>query len=159
MAGIGTDEAELIIRQYSDMIYRIALHNMKNSADAEDVMQDVCVELLTKRPEQMDPEHLKAWLIRVTVNKCSSLHRLAWRKRRESLDDCAHLAAAEHSGVMEEIWQLPRDYRNIIYLYYYESYTIAEISGILGKNPNTVSSYLQRARKKLKTILTEGEDL
>ena len=158
MAGIDINEAELIFRQYSDMIYRIALHNLKNGADAEDVMQDVCIELLTKCPDQIDPEHLKAWLIRVTINKCNSLHRLAWRKRHEPLEDYAHLTAPEHREVMEEIWQLPKDYRNIIYLYYYESYTIAEISGILGKNPNTVSSYLQRARKKLKDILTEGED-
>ncbi len=54
--------------------------------------------------------------------------------------------------------QLPKDQRNVIYLYYYESYTIKEIAQILGKNSNTVSSSLQRARKKLKAILTEGAD-
>lgn len=158
MTKLGTEEAELLIKQYADMIYRIALHNMSNTADAEDIMQDVCIELLTKCPRQRDLEHLKAWLIRVTINKCNSLHRLAWRRRRESLEDYTYLEAPEHHGIMEEIWQLPKDYRNIIYLYYYESYTIAEIAKILGKNPNTVSSYLQRARKKLKALLTEGED-
>lgn len=158
MAKLGTEEAEQIIRQYSDMIYRIAVHNVGNTADAEDIMQDVCVTLLTKCPKQRDAEHLKAWLIRVTVNQCNSLHRLVWRRRRESLEDYTHLEAPEQTEVMAEIWQLPKNYRNIVYLYYYESYTIAEIAEILGKNPNTVSSNLQRARKKLKDILTEGED-
>ena len=158
MSKLGTEEAEQIIRQYSDMIYRIAVHNLGNIADAEDILQDVCISLLTKCPKQRDPEHIKAWLIRVTINKCNSLHRLAWRRRRESLEDYTHLEAPEQSEIMEEIRLLPKDYRNIIYLYYYESYTIAEIAKILGKNPNTVSSYLQRARKKLKALLTEGED-
>ena len=158
MSKLSTEEAEQIIRQYSDMIYRIAVHNLCNIADAEDILQDVCFSLLTKCPKQRDPDHLKAWLIRVTVNKCNSLHRLAWRKRRESLEDHTHLEAPEQSEIMEEIRQLPKDYRNIIYLYYYESYTISVIAKILGKNPNTVSSYLQRARKKLKALLTEGED-
>lgn len=158
MAKIGTEKAEQIIKRYSDMIYRVAVHNIGNIADAEDIMQDVCIELLTKAPTQEDSEHLKAWLIRVTINKCKSFRRLAWFRRRESLEDYTHLEAPEHIGIMEEIWQLPNDYRNIIYLYYYESYTIKEIANILNKKPNTVSSYLQRARKKLKTLLTKGED-
>ena len=157
MNKLGTEEAEKIIRQYSDMIYRIAVHNLGNTSDAEDIMQEVCITLLTKCPEQRDPEHIKAWLIRVTINKCNSFHRLVWHKRCESLDDYTHLEAPEQTRVMEEIRQLPKDYRNIIYIYYYESYTIAEIAKILKKNPNTVSSYLQRARKKLKELLTEGE--
>lgn len=158
MTKLGTEEAEQIIRRYSDMIFRIAVHNLGNTADAEDIMQDVCIKLLTKCPEQRDSEHLKAWLIRVTINKCNSLHRFMRRRNHASIEECVHLEAPEQNGVMEEIWQLPKDYRNIIYLYYYESYTISEIAKILDKNPNTVSSYLQRARKKLKDILTEGED-
>ena len=93
MSKLGTEEAEQIIRQYSDMIYRIAVHNLSNIADAEDILQDVCISLLTKCPKQRDPEHLKAWLIRVTINKCNSLHRLAWRRRSESLEDYTHLEA------------------------------------------------------------------
>ena len=157
MATFGTDDAERIIRQYSDMIYRIAVHNCQSSADAEDIMQEVFIELLTKCPCPDGPEHLKAWLIRVTINKCRSLHRLAWRRKSVPLEECAELAQPEQSSVMEEIWQLPETMRNVIYLYYYEDYTIAEIAKILGKNANTVSSTLQRARRKLRDILEEGE--
>ena len=120
-------------------------------------MQDVFIDLLTKCPCPDDPEHLKAWLIRVTINKCRSLHRLAWHRKSVPLEECAELAQPEQSSVMEEIWQLPETMRNVIYLYYYEDYTIAEIAKILGKNANTVSSTLQRARRKLRDILEEGE--
>lgn len=153
---IGTDEAEKIIREYADMIYHIALHNVKNTADAEDIFQDVCIALITKNPPIDDKEYLKRWLIRVTINKCNSFHRLFWQKNTESIEVRTELEAPRQKEVMEELWQLPKNDRNIIYLYYYESYTIAEIAEILKKNPNTVSSGLQRARKKLKNILIEG---
>ena len=152
------EKTERIIRQHADMIYRIAVHNCQNAADAEDILQDVCIDLLTKCPCRDDPEHLKAWLIRVTINKCRSLHRLAWRRRSVPLDECAELAQPEERGVMEEIRQLPETMRNVIYLYYYEDLTIAEVAEVLGMNPNTVSSTLQRARRKLKDLLEEGEN-
>ena len=158
MEKLGTEQAERIIRTYSDMVYRIALHNLRNIQDAEDVLQDVFLAFLKNPPEVESEEHLKAWLIRAAIHKSGSVRRLFWRRKRESLEDHAELEAPEQREVLEEIRQLPKDYRNIIYLYYYESYTIAEIAQILGKNRNTVSSALQRARKKLKRLLTEGEN-
>lgn len=59
----------------------------------------------------------------------------------------------EELGIMEELCRLPKDYRNILYLYYYEGYTIKEIAGILGKKQNTVNSKLTRGRRKLKKLL------
>ena len=153
----GTEEAEQTIKKYANLIYRIALHNVKNTIDAEDIFQEVCVALITKKVPVDNEEHLKHWLIRVTINKCNGFHRSVWQNRRECLDDYAYLEAPEQKQVMEELWQLPKNYRNVIYLYYYEEYTIKEIAQILGKKVNTVSSHLQRARKKLKNILIEEE--
>ncbi len=147
---------ENIIRQYADMIYRIAYQNLKSQSDAEDIFQEVCLALLTKNVPSDDEKHLKHWLIRVTINKCYNFHKSFWQSRTEPIEDHTGLAAPEHSTVMDEVFQLPREYRNVIYLYYYESYTIAEIAEILHKSPNTISSQLQRARKKLGKILSEG---
>ncbi|MBQ4257998.1 MAG: sigma-70 family RNA polymerase sigma factor [Clostridia bacterium] len=158
MDKIGTEKTEELIRKYSDMIYRIALHNIGNIADAEDVLQDVWFEYIKRNPQTEDEERLKAWLIRVTINKCRSLYRLFWRRNRESLEDHTELIAPEQREILEEVRSLPKDSRNIVYLYYYESYTIAEIAKILGKNQNTVSSALQRARRKLKELLEEGDE-
>lgn len=154
MGNIGTEKAEAIFRQHADMIYRVALHNLKNSADAEDILQEVCLVLMTKSPPENE-EHLKRWLVRVTVNKCRDLSRSFWRRKRESIDDYEHLEADKPRSIIEEIGELPEKYRNIIYLYYYEEYTVSEIAQILGMNINTVKSGLQRARKQLRELLTE----
>lgn len=150
-----TDKAEKIVRQYADMIYRIALQNLKNPTDAQDIFQEVCMALLTKNAPLDDDAHIKNWLIRVTINKCTNFSKSLWQSRTESIDDHIDLPAPETQLVMEELGQLPAHYRNIIYLYYYEEYTIPEIAEILGKSKNTINSQLRRARRKLRKILEE----
>lgn len=152
-------KAEEIIREHADIIYRIALHNLKNPADAEDIFQDVCLTLLTKNAPLFDDVHIKNWLIRVTINKCKNLLKSSWQRNRDSLDAVADTPAEVSQSIPELVYSLPKKYRNIIYLYYYEEYTVAEIAEILKENKNTVNSKLQRARKKLKEILEEGENL
>lgn len=147
---------EKIVDEYSDMIYRIAYQNLRSSYDAEDIMQEVFLTLLKSEITFKSSEHLKAWLIRVTINKCIDWKKSARYRTTVTLDEQIIRYDEEERGVMEEIFKLPEESRNIIYLYYYESYTIAEIAEILGKNRNTVNSKLQRARKKLKTILEKG---
>ena len=150
-----TDKAEEIIRKYSDMIYRVAYQNVQNKADADDIFGDVCVIVLTKSPPQDSEEHLRRWLITVTINRCRNVRKSFWRSRVDSLDDHAELTSSEQREVMAELQRLPENYRNVVYLYYYEEYTIAEIGEILCKSPNTVATWLRRAREKLKAILEE----
>lgn len=152
-------KAEKIIREHADMIYRIALHNLKNPADAEDIFQDVCLTLLTKNAPLFDDVHIKNWLIRVTINKCKNFLKSSWQRNRDTLDAVADTPSEVSPSIPELVYSLPEKYRNIIYLYYYEEYTVAEIAEILKENKNTVNSKLQRARKKLKEILEEGENL
>ena len=91
------------------------------------------------------------------VNKCHDLYRHKKRTQTEPLDDYINTPSQEKDNVLEEIFGLPEKYRTVIYLYYYENFTLQEIANTLGKKLNTVSSDLQRARKKLKKILTEEE--
>lgn len=150
------EKAEEILKQYADMIYRIAFQNLRNTADAEDIFQEVCIALLTKNAPLYDEVHIKHWLIRVTINKCNNFNRSVWQSRTESISDHTDdLVAPETQLVMCELAKLPKQYSNVIYLYYYEEYTIPEISEILGKSKNTISAQLQRARKKLKKIFEE----
>ncbi len=157
---LDNEKAEQVIRKYADMIYRIAFHYVKNKPDADDILQDIWLLLITKDIPD-DDEHLKRWLIHSTINKCKMHHRSFWQRNTEGLEN--HYGALKKQeiapdeyGIMDKIRRLHADQRNVIYLYYYEGYTIAGIAEILGKNPNTVSSLLQRARKKLKNILEEG---
>lgn len=145
---------EYVVEKYSDMVVRIAYQNLKNQADDEDVTQEVFIKLL-KQPDFNDEEHLKAWLIRVTINQCKDLRKFAWFRKRQPLDEQWKPRGEKQLGILDEIWKLPKDDRNVIYLYYYENYTVPEIARILGKNENTISSRLTRALKKLKIILAE----
>ena len=151
--------AELLIRKHADMIYRIALQNLKNPDDASDIFQEVCLSLLTKNAPLYDDVHIKHWLIRVTINKCKNFKNTVWQSRTEPLDFKMQGEVTQDNSALELIQTLPKNYRNVVYLYYFEEYTVPEIAEILGASKNTVNSQLQRARKKLRKILEEGDDL
>ena len=154
-----------IVAQYQDMVYRIALHDCRNTHDAEDVMQTVFMRLYQKNPEYDSEEHLKHWLVHVTVNECKRLIASPWKKRmdfcQEEEEKEQGQAGAEgyerirEKELLEQIFRLPRKYRVPIYLYYYEEYSVADIGDMLGKSPSTIQTWLSRARKKLKKLLEE----
>ena len=148
---------EKAIRENADMIYRIAYQNTGSHHDAEDILQEVSVALVTKNAPLKDEEYLKRWIVRVTVNKCHDLYRHKKRTYTEPLDDYINMPSQQENKILEEILHLPEKYRTVIYLYYYENFTLQDIADTLQKSINTVSSDLQRARKKLKKILTEEE--
>lgn len=149
-------QAEKIIRQYADMVFRVALQNLKNKADAEDILQDVSLALLTKDAPLYDDKHIKPWLIRVTLNKCRNFHKSAYRTKTEPLLNYIGPNEKEDKEIWEDIMSLPKNYRNTLYLFYYEGYSIEEIAKLLKKKPSTVGSWIHRARKKLKTIILDG---
>ena len=144
-----------IVEKYSDMVLRIAYQNLKNYSDAEDVVQDVFIRLM-KEKEFENEQHMRSWLIRVTINRCKDLNKSLWYKKSEPFTGEIGVFTDEEKNVLEEVMKLSNDYRNVIYLYYFEGYKISEIAKILNKKDNTVSSQLTRARKKLKNSLLKG---
>lgn len=153
---INTNELiEYVVEKYSDMIIRISYQNLKNKSDSEDIAQDVFIRLIRQR-EFKDEEHMKLWIIRVTINLCKDTNKTAWYRKVEPLEDISIPFTEEEKGVIDELFKLSINYRNVLYLYYFEDYTISEIANILDKSENTISSQLTRGRKKLKNILLEG---
>lgn len=144
----------LAVQRYSDTVYRAAMHNCACAADAEDVTQDVYEKLLNYRGAFESEEHLKAWLLRVTINRCRDLARAACQKNTE-LDENLPAPEAGDGSVLDAVRALPENYRNAIFLHYYEGYTAAEIGRLLGAPTNTVLSWLRRAREQLHTMLKE----
>ena len=141
------------------MLLRIAMTRLSSPADAEDVVQEVFLKLLTTRPHFRDLEHEKAWLIVTVSNLCKSALRSPWR-RREDLDALSEQPTTEDAApdeTLQAVLALPDDYKLPVYLYYYEGYPTADIARMLKVAPATVRSRLNRARKKLK--LTLGGDL
>ena len=142
-----------IVEKYADMIYRIAYQKVLNRYDAEDIVQDVFVKLLSNKSYFRDEEHMKAWLIRVTINLCINYNKSLARQKTVSVEQLDIPFTQQETGVLEELYLLPEDERNILYLYYYEGYKIREIAKILRQKQNTINSKLTRARNKLKKIM------
>lgn len=146
-------EVNRAIEQYSDMVFRLCMLQLKNHADAEDIFQTVFLKYTLYSRQFESSDHEKAWLIRVTLNSCKDLLKNFFRRNTVSLDEAASVTQPEYSPVLAAVRSLPKDYRNAIYLHYYEGYTAPEIAAILNKNPNTVYTHLTRAREMLKDIL------
>lgn len=150
---------EELVEKYSNMIMQIAYQNIFNKSDAEDITQEVFIKLLKNIYKIDSEEHLKAWIIRVTINLSKDYNKSFWNRNTTALEEDLKFFDEESQDVFKELQKLKPKYRNIIYLYYYQGYKINEISNILSMNPNTVSSMLTRARKQLKDILEIGGEI
>lgn len=150
---------EEALYQYSDMVYRLALLQMKNKSDAEDIFQEVFLRLVQHQDKISDEEHLKAWLIRVTLNCCKKQFDSAWRRKMVSMEEqkeTGYEAEYEENVVYKEVQNLPEKYRTVIHLFYFEEYSVKEIGKITGQKESAVKTQLSRARGILKEKL-KGE--
>lgn len=153
-------ETNRAVEQYSDMIRRICLCHLKNNEDVEDVFQAVFLKYLLYRGNFDSAEHEKAWFIRVAINACKDYRKSLFRRRTVSLEELAEEAASVppvRNEVLNAVLSLPAKYKDVIYLFYYEGYSAAEIGRLLHKKENTVYSLLSRGRIMLKEAL--GGDL
>lgn len=143
------ESLEQVIHTYADMVFRLAYAQMRNPADTDDVFQDVFLKYAEKAPAFASEEHRKAWLIRVTINRCRSHYRSNWWKHIVPLDEASSAAmpAPADPTLNEALAKLPPKYRSIIHLHYYENYGTSEIAGLTGQRPSTVRSQLTRARQ------------
>ncbi len=146
------DEYELLVHTYYEKLYRFIYGYCKNSSDAEDVVQVAYLRLLETDKKFESQQHVKNWLYQVAVNCARDLLKSRWYKREKMPDDLAW-EQKEQADLFEEIRKLPDKYRVVVLLYYYEEYSIREISEITGVRETTIQTRLQRAREKLKNIL------
>ena len=145
-----------IMEDLGDTVYRLALCRLQNRLDAEDVYQDVFLRLLKQDIQGWDEEHLKAWLIRVTLNRCADIGRFRIKKQTISFSEAVgnkKTDAEEYQELWDAIARLPVKFRTPIHLYYMEEYSTDEIAQILKIPASTVRSRLYKARKKLKDML------
>lgn len=140
------------VNQYSGMIYRIAFQYVKNKSDAEDITQDVFLSLI-KQENFFEEEHLKAWLIRVTINKCKNFLKSSRIRKVVPLEKAENTFAQNEIQFLDEINNLSEDDRNILYLFYYEGYSAKEVAKILYKKEDAVFKNLSRARERLKHFM------
>ncbi len=146
------------VERYQTMVYRTALHALANSQDADDAVQEVFLRLYQRKGTFDGEEHLRRWLLRVTVNYCRDLMKSPWRRRvaLEELPETPVFDKPREAALYREVMALPEKYRTVLNLFYYEELSVREIGTLLGVEASTVTTRLARARKRLRERL--GED-
>lgn len=147
---------EDVIDTYGDMVTRICIMNLRNSDDAKDCFQEVFIKLY-KHGMIEDPDYLKHWLIRVTINTCKDYCRVFYKKTI-NIEDVLIQDEKKDYVLLPVILDMPTRYKNVLYLYYYEGYKTDEIAEILKMNINTVKSRLKRGREILKKKVGEDDE-
>ncbi|MBM6774371.1 sigma-70 family RNA polymerase sigma factor [Olsenella profusa] len=145
--------------RHADTVRRLCVVNLKSYADTEDVFQTVFVKYAQRDEPFESAEHERAWFVRVTINACRDLLRSPFRRRTVPLDEVLEVVDPSSEGgqetreVLAAVLALPRKYRDVVYLHYYEGYSAPEIARLLGRNVNTVYTNLTRARERLRDAL------
>lgn len=151
-----TKEYQRLVNLYLDMVYRVALNGCKNTYDADDVVQDTFMKLLKCRKTFDSDEHIRNWLIRVTINECKRFWTSPWKTRIVPWDENVEepfIWEPEQSALYDKVMELSPKYRETVYLYYFEDFSVKEIADILKISETAVQTRLQRARQKLKEVL------
>ncbi len=145
--------------QYYDMIWRICLMQMGKEEDAYDAVQETFLRLIRKGKVFRDTEHAKAWLIQTAVNYCRDVHKSAWRQHYAGDEGLELLNTETYSErdreVFETLMELPKEQRVILYLYFYEGYSLKEIAGLLKVNASTLRSRFAKAKERMREYLEE----
>lgn len=144
------------IDKYGDMIQRICFLNLRNGSDAEDVFQEVFLKLYTYKGDFDSEEHEKAWLCRVAFNQCKDQNKSFWRRNVGSIEELEiPYETPEESELIPAVLALPTDWKQVIYLHFYEGMTIPEIAKLMNRNINTLYTMLRRAKDRLRKELKE----
>ena len=156
--------AEQIIDKYADMVYRLALTEVKNQTDADDIFQEVFLRLVKNLHKLENEEHVKAWLIRVTVNCSKSYLGNFWNRNVDAIPEDTQIGRESEElealingegSVTAAVRKLPPKYRVVVHLFYFEDLSVQEIAKSLKMGESTVKSQLHRARKQLKELLED----
>lgn len=149
----GSGIKQELIQKYFNMVYKIALSRTGAVHHAEDVVQETFLRFLKSDKEFETEEHVKAWLIKVTVNCSKSIFLSSWYKKSVPLTEEIVFDSPEKSEVYYATLALPLKYRTVIHLFYYEDMSVRQISETLGMKESTVKSQLHRGRELLKENL------
>ena len=150
-----------LMERYRDRLYAAAFAVCRDPQDAEDVVQETFLAYYRENREFESEEHIRAWLLRVAVNKARNAAALFWRRNRVSLEEYMEtldFPEPEDKSLMEAVLVLPERFRIPLHLHYFEDYSVEEIAALLGVPPGTVKSRLFRARRQLRDKLQEGWD-
>ena len=152
-----------LVQEHQGMVFSIAYHFLHDRALAEDLAQEVFLELYQNLDHIESSAHLTYWLRRVTANRCIDHGRKKLRRRELALEDTPEPAAHSESQIndpllLERLQQsvagLPEKQRMVVILRFQEGLGPAEIAEVLKMPVNTVKSTLHRSLADLRKGLT-----
>ena len=149
-------ELEEVMGRYETMVFRLAYSYTRSRSDAQDLCQEVFLRYYCRRPIFTSEEHRRAWLLRVTVNRCKSHLSSWWVRRTVPLDDRIPMPEPEPLALDEALRQLVEKDRLVIHLFYYEECSIREIARMMRTTEGAVRTRLTRARQQLGRFLKGG---
>ena len=156
-----------IVLEYKNELYKIAKSRITNEEDIEDAIQETMIETYKSIKKLKNPQKLKAWLIKILINKCNRIYKRKYKKdislNENNLQD--KLISYNNEKIEDDLdfYTLIKDLRYeeriTILLYYMEGYNIKEIKHILRMNENTVRTHLFRGRQKIKINYKGGQKI
>lgn len=167
----GTKEEILgeIMLEHGNPLVRLAFSYVKDKETAKDMVQNTFIKCYENLDEFRYDSSIKTWLYRITINQCKD-YLGSWNYRKvhaksvlgstitsflTSPEDKV-IKGFEKKELKDCILSLPQKYREVIFLYYYESLTIDEIAEVTQINNNTVKTRLRRAKQKMKILIEEA---
>ena len=122
------------------------------------MVQDTFLQYHTTNRQFENEQHIRAWLIRVAINKAKNIYLSFWRQKGVPLEEYMEtltFETPEAQTLFTEVMKLPEKYRIVIHLFYYEDYTIREIAKIMNVTESNVKVRLTRGRRLLRNVLKE----
>lgn len=160
------EDISSVMELYGASIYRMSYFILQNDQDAQDVLQETLIKYMQKAPAFRSEEHRKAWLFRVANNLCKDMLRFQKRNRCVNWEELQEMEQGVEMGdsgsddpdniqLLAQIFSLAEKYKRVIYLHYYEGYSVKEMAVILQISEGAVKKRLERGRNQLRELLEE----
>jgi RNA polymerase sigma-70 factor, ECF subfamily len=149
-----------LVREHQGMVFSIAYHYLQDRSLAEDLAQEVFLELYQNLARIQSPAHLTFWLRRVTANRCIDQGRRKLRRRELALEETPEPTAVDPPSdpllfgrLQQSLASLTARQRMVVILRFQEGLGPAEIAEALEMPVNTVKSTLHRSLEELRKSL------
>ncbi|MDR1393654.1 MAG: sigma-70 family RNA polymerase sigma factor [Bifidobacteriaceae bacterium] len=150
-----------VIERFESLVYGLAVTHTPSRVDADDVYQNVFLTYHRKQPACHDEEHIKAWLIRTTLNCARQVTASPWRSRLVPLEgdpaaatpDRFEFRTEQQQDILAALNKLSDIYRTVLHLFYFEDMPVRQIADLLDIDPATVKMRLSRGRGMMRQQL------
>lgn len=151
-----------IYEKYGSHLLRTCFLYLKDKSLAEDALQDTMLKVYKNYGGFKELSSEKTWITRIAINVCKDYLKSSWYRKTDYIETLAEIEVFdetpenEDDRVLAVIMKLPVKYKEVLLLFYYDEFSIKEMSDMLEVSASVVTTRLNRARNKLKSVLEGG---